>query len=239
MAALLCAPLFTSLLGAAVFSFAYTLMRRAGGPRWGAAVMAALGATVAALGARMLPAIWSGPYAEGRYHARVAAVGLTVLAGAVAAVVDIREADAPPKGAKSLRLSGPVLLGLIGVIAAVQSIETARFLVSWSGFRADLAAVVEGRARAPRPYVALSLSGQPSTAAPARHMARELSWPWTIPFQSVLADLDGPTVQIPITPQGYRPFPCAKAGLLDASALSPSARALLHTYACKLKPGRG
>jgi hypothetical protein len=68
-----------------------------------------------------------------------------------------------------------VLLGLIGVIAAVQSVETARFLVSWNGFRADLAAVVQGRARAPQSYVALSLSGQPPGAAPTPHMDRELA----------------------------------------------------------------
>jgi hypothetical protein len=79
---LLCAPLFTGLLGAGAFSLAYALMRRAGAPRSAAAVMAALAGTAAALGARTLPAIWAGPYAEGRYHARVAAVGLTVLAGA-------------------------------------------------------------------------------------------------------------------------------------------------------------
>jgi len=140
----------------------------------------------------------------------------------------LRRLSAALGGARARDTIARAAVGAIALVTLVHAVETAKFVVAWTHYKADIEALATGTASDPA-------LGDARFVSPDRAGANRLSWNSTTPYLSVLLAPGFAPSRLVVNPRAnYFWLSCAVATAnRDAARAVPAAsRALVRVYAC-------
>jgi hypothetical protein len=179
-------------------------------------------------------------HTDDRYYMRTALLFATPVAGALAAAAALRAEHRlrlPIPGLSRLmdalasETAVRATFGVIVLVLLVHTVETAKFVMAWTHYKAAVRALATGTAADP----ALGDSHFVSSARIEQPALQRLSWPSTTPFLSVLMAPGFAPLRLVVDPQqDYFWISCttAKANEQAARAIPVESRRLIRVHTC-------
>ncbi|MCK8784429.1 hypothetical protein M0638_08560 [Roseomonas sp. NAR14] len=203
---------------------------------------AAILSVAAAVLAAALVAAW-GLYGPHRYAARAVVLFATPALGLLCLLTRLDTGEALPAGDRPrVRFDAWPYLPVVVLALVLHLGEGAKFLREWARFSALLGAVADGRAPLEgQPSLGLLPEGEPPPPAgpgqgfPGRDTPWQLSWNWTLPFNSFLvAEGFAPRQIVHNRYARYDPVSCdqLRALAVAGTGLGEHGLRLLRDYAC-------